>query len=115
MCSSGCQDVTPATKRDGSLAADLRALAPVLAVWAHPDDESFVLGAILATLSESGVGSSVLCFTHGEASTLGSPVGDLGDRRADELRAAAILGVAGADLLDYPDGSLAEIPGVRNR
>lgn len=103
--------MTPASKRDGSLAADLRALAPVLAVCAHPDDESFGLGAILAALAEAGVASSVLCFTHGEASTLGSPVGDLGNRRAEELRAAAaVLGVAGADLLDYPDGGLAEIP-----
>ncbi len=42
----------------------------VLAVVAHPDDESFGLGGLLALLSGGGVPTTVLCFTHGEASTL---------------------------------------------
>ena len=36
-----------------------------LAVIAHPDDESFGLGAVLAALVEAGVGVPVLCLTHG--------------------------------------------------
>jgi len=85
-------------------------LARVLAVCAHPDDESFGLGAVLAALAKAGTSSSILCFTHGEASTLGLGTGDLGRLRADELAAAAaVLGVAGTGLLDYPDGRL---PGV---
>lgn len=91
-------------------AEQLHAMTPVLAVCAHPDDESFGLGAILAALTDAGAVCSLMCFTRGEASTLGAPVTDLGHRRAGELRAAAaVLGVARADLLDYPDGALADV------
>jgi N-acetylglucosamine malate deacetylase 2 len=89
----------------------LSRLTRVLAVCAHPDDESFGLGAVLAALATAGTSSSVLCFTHGEASTLGRDAGDLHRVRAGELAAAAaVLGVADAGLLDYPDGGLARIP-----
>jgi LmbE family N-acetylglucosaminyl deacetylase len=80
----------------------------VLVVCAHPDDESFGLGAVLHAIAESGGRVSVLCFTHGEASTLHGVDGDLAAIRADELDAASQrLGVARVELLDYPDGSLA--------
>lgn len=83
----------------------------VLAVCAHPDDESFGLGAVLAALTGAGTVCGVLCFTHGEASTLGPPVEDLGRVRAGELDAAAgALGVRRTHLLDYPDGALAAVP-----
>jgi LmbE family N-acetylglucosaminyl deacetylase len=81
-----------------------------LAVVAHPDDESFGLGAVLSALSGAGVVVRVLCLTHGEASTLGSPV-NLAQVRACELRAAAtVLGVCDVALLNYPDGGLADVP-----
>ncbi len=90
---------------------ELPRLARVLAVCAHPDDESFGLGAVLAALTATGTSSSVMCFTHGEASTLGLDVGDLRLVRVGELAAAAaVLGTAGTGLLDYPDGRLADIP-----
>jgi len=83
----------------------------VLVVCAHPDDESFGLGAALATFSEAGSSTSVLCFTHGEASSLGADADDLGRVRAGELDAAACeLGVAHVELLDYRDGHLAQEP-----
>ncbi|MDN5798035.1 MAG: PIG-L family deacetylase [Intrasporangium sp.] len=79
----------------------------VLAVVAHPDDESFGLGAVLDALARSGSSVSVLCFTHGEASTVRGVSGDLATVRAAELQAAAaVLGVASAQLRDHPDGSL---------
>ena len=56
---------------------DLPAVASVLAVCAHLDDESFGLGAVLSAFADRGVRTSVLCLTHGEASTLGADVGDL--------------------------------------
>ncbi|KLO33501.1 PIG-L family deacetylase [Mycobacterium haemophilum] len=81
----------------------------VLAVIAHPDDESFGLGAILSTFAEGGAELTVLCLTRGEASTLHGVSGELGDIRARELAAAAeVLGVSAVQLLSYPDGHLAD-------
>lgn len=88
--------------------AVLPAVPQVLVVCAHPDDESFGLGAVLHTLSDGGSRLSLLCFTHGEASSLHGVEGDLVVIRADELDAASRrLGVERVELLDYPDGSLA--------
>jgi LmbE family N-acetylglucosaminyl deacetylase len=82
----------------------------VLAVVAHPDDESFGLGALIASVVAHGTAVDVLCFTRGEASTLG-PADDLGHVRARELAlASAALGVRSIELLDYPDGSLHDVP-----
>ncbi len=83
----------------------------VLAVCAHPDDESFGLGAVLAALSDRGARVRVLCLTHGEASTLGDGSRPLGEVRAEELdAAAAVLGVEEVELLSYLDGQLDEVP-----
>jgi N-acetylglucosamine malate deacetylase 2 len=82
----------------------------VLAVVAHPDDESFALGAVLAAFAETGAQVSVLCLTRGEASTLHGVEGDLTELRADELTAAAAaLGLHNVVLLAYPDGRLPEV------
>lgn len=79
----------------------------VVAVCAHPDDESFGLGGILDAWARRGIPVALLSFTSGEASTLGADEGALAAVRADELvRAAAVLGVGRATLLDYPDGQL---------
>jgi LmbE family N-acetylglucosaminyl deacetylase len=81
----------------------------VLAVCAHPDDESFGLGAALAAFAGRGTPTAVLCLTHGAASSLGTSHGDLHQIRAAELAAAAAeLGVGDIELLDYPDGALAQ-------
>lgn len=85
--------------------------SPVLAVCAHPDDESFGLGAALAAFAGRGTPTAVLCFTHGAASSLGTGRGDLHQIRAAELAAAAAeLGVGDVELLDYPDGALIQAP-----
>ncbi len=82
----------------------------VLAVVAHPDDESFGLGGLLGAFHDAGAEITVLCFTHGEASTLHGVPGDLRELRAAELRdAALLLGVAHVDLRDHPDGDLAAV------
>ena len=83
----------------------------VLAVVAHPDDESFGLGAIIHRMTSGGASVHVLCYTRGEASTLNQTGADLTRQRTRELRqAGAALGVSTVGLLDYPDGRLARVP-----
>jgi LmbE family N-acetylglucosaminyl deacetylase len=87
----------------------------VLAVVAHPDDESFGLGAVLSYLAAAGATCAVLCFTRGEASTLRGPgqiaAAELPAVRSAEFAAAArVLGLSGAELLSYPDAGLARVP-----
>ncbi len=96
-------------RRPAPLDAPPRAGA-ALAVFAHPDDESFGLGAVLAALVDAGTAVEALCFTRGEASTLGQ-ADHLGDVRAAELGdAARVLGLRRHELLDYPDRRLEETP-----
>src|SRR6266542_2525448 len=61
----------------------------VLAVVAHPDDESFGLGAVLSELVIRDARAGLICFTHGECSTLHSRPGDLSVVRAQAAQAAA--------------------------
>ena len=82
----------------------------MLAVVAHPDDESFGLGGVLSAFVSGGARASVLCFTHGEASTVHGLPGDLHQLRARELeQAAQELGLTDTRILRYPDGELAEV------
>ena len=88
----------------------LPAWRSVLAVVAHPDDESFGLGAILDAFVAGGARVSVLCFTHGEASTIHGVAGNLQEIRRLELRyAARELGISDVELASYPDGGLATV------
>lgn len=91
----------------GSARTQLPDWRRVLAVVAHPDDESFGLGAVLTAFTAGGAATAVLCFTHGEASTLHGVDGDLHRIRREELAAAsALLGVTHTVLRGYPDGEL---------
>ncbi|MHB8621598.1 MAG: PIG-L deacetylase family protein, partial [Chloroflexota bacterium] len=86
----------------------------VLAVFAHPDDESYVTGGTLALASARGSRVGLVCLTGGE---LGFPPGvgpadvrSRADLRRAELRgAAARLGISRLWTFDYPDGSLASL------
>jgi len=95
------------------VAQDLRAYRDVVVVCAHPDDESFGLGAIITTLVDTGTRIRLVCFTHGEGSTLGAG-DDLAARRDDELVCAAdVLGVEQVRVHAYPDGTLSQTPAGR--
>ena len=84
--------------------------ASVLVVVAHPDDESFGLGAVLAAITATGSEVRVLCLTSGEASTLrgGTDLADV--RRAELADAARHLGVRAVFLAGFPDGGLSALP-----
>ncbi|MGQ9630040.1 MAG: PIG-L deacetylase family protein [bacterium] len=81
----------------------------LLAVFAHPDDESYGIGGTLAKCADEGIEVHLLCATRGEAGSTGDPPlcrqEELGCVREAELRKACeILGVRGLTLLDYIDG-----------
>lgn len=83
----------------------------LLAVFAHPDDESFGVGGTLARYSAEGVGVHLVCATRGEAGSVADPSRfrgeDLGALRERELRAAAAaLGIRTIRLLGCGDGRL---------
>ena len=104
-------DRRPGDSREGEAGGMLPAWPGALVVIAHPDDESFGLGAVIDQLAAAGAAVHILCYTHGGASTLNQTHADLHRERGTELRrAAAELGAAGVTLLDYPDGGLAGIP-----
>ena len=81
----------------------------LLVTVAHPDDETFGMGSVLAHAAASGVEARVICATRGE---LGEPAIDIGDtplgvvREAELRAAAAILGVVDVELLDYLDSGV---------
>ena len=82
----------------------------MLVVVAHPDDESFGLGAIISHMAAAGAAAHILCYTHGEASTLNENRADLDTEREAELRRSTELAAASLTLLGYPDGRLAATP-----
>ena len=87
---------------------DLRGRS-LLAVFAHPDDESLSCGGLLAWCAELGAQVSLLCVTRGEHGHGGvpGPENGLRDIRTRELQAASrVLGISDLILLDYPDGML---------
>jgi LmbE family N-acetylglucosaminyl deacetylase len=81
----------------------------ILAVFAHPDDESLACGGTLAALADAGARVVVMCASHGERGSDSGPMRDdeLGRRRALELKAAAAaLGIDEIRLFSHPDGEL---------
>lgn len=89
----------------------------LLVAVAHPDDETFGCGSLLAYANELGVPSVVACATRGEA---GSPTpgrglddADMATVREAELRAAAqFLGVERVELFDWADSGMDGEPGA---
>jgi LmbE family N-acetylglucosaminyl deacetylase len=83
-------------------------LIDVLAFFAHPDDETMLMGGTLALLAKAGARVHYLCATRGEGGEAGEPplcsIEDLGARREQELVCAVgQLGGRSLTLLDYVD------------
>lgn len=87
----------------------------LLAVFAHPDDESFGPGGTLARYAAEGVAVHLVCATRGEAGQADPALLEshesLAQRRVAELECAArILGLAGIHFLGYRDSGMAGSP-----
>lgn len=102
----------PASERVEEVRREVLEGLTLLAVLAHPDDESRIIGGTLAKYSAEGARVAVWLATRGEASTLlGDPPictpEELVEVRARELATAAkALGLAEVRVRDYPDGGL---------
>ncbi|MFA5787336.1 MAG: PIG-L deacetylase family protein [Actinomycetota bacterium] len=89
----------------------------VLALAAHPDDESIGCGGTLALLADRGAVVSVVFATDGEA-TRGAGVAEeevRGLRRAEAQAACRALGLPAPRFLGHPDGDLASALGGLSR
>lgn len=92
---------------------DISQLGTILGVWAHPDDESFMVGGILSMAAASG--QQVICMTatKGEAGVQDEskwPAATLAATREQELKEALnILGIQNHHQFDYGDGKCADV------
>lgn len=96
----------------------------VVVVVAHPDDETFGCGSLIALAADAGASVTVVCATRGELGERRSdPATDrlpLAEVRERELRvAASVLGARTVEVLDHrdsgfdgplPDGALCATP-----
>ncbi|HJW89861.1 MAG TPA: PIG-L family deacetylase, partial [Anaerolineales bacterium] len=87
----------------------------LLAVLAHPDDESFGMGGTLALYARRGVAVHLVCATRGEAGEVDEQLlsgkRSIAELRENELRCAAQkLGLAGVHFLGYRDSGMAGSP-----
>ena len=87
-------------------------LGTILSVWAHPDDETYLAGGLMAAAADRG--DRVVCVSltageHGTSDPEAWPPLRLGRRRHWEAAAAmAVLGVTEHRILGLPDGALAD-------
>jgi LmbE family N-acetylglucosaminyl deacetylase len=89
-------------------------LGTILCVWAHPDDETYLSGGLLAAASRAGRRAVCVIATRGEAGTPDPdawPPERLAALRTTEMdNALAALGDIELVWLDYPDGGCAGVP-----
>lgn len=83
----------------------------ILAVLAHPDDESFGLGGTLALYAQKGFNTYYVCATRGEVGTVDEEhlkgFKNTAELRTDELmRAAKYLGLKDVFFLGYRDSGM---------
>ena len=91
----------------------VRDLGTILSVWAHPDDETYLAGALMAEAVASGQRVVCVSLTAGELGTddpITWPPARLARLRRWEAAASmAVLGVTDHRVLDLPDGGLADV------
>jgi LmbE family N-acetylglucosaminyl deacetylase len=89
----------------------------LLAVFAHPDDESLVLGGTLARYAAEGWRTALLCATRGDWGPISDETlanySNLGNVREAELRAACeVLGIRWLRFLDIEDACVQAVIGT---
>ncbi len=85
------------------------AVEQVLMITAHPDDVDFGCGGTVARWTKAGVSVAYCVVTNGDAGGFDPavPRSDIaGIRQAEQLAAAAEVGVTDVTFLGYPDGRL---------
>ncbi len=83
----------------------------LLAVLAHPDDESFIIGGTLALYARRGVDVYLVCATRGEAGEVDANYlegyASIAERRESELYCASkLLALKSVFFLDYRDSGM---------
>jgi LmbE family N-acetylglucosaminyl deacetylase len=84
----------------------------LLAVFAHPDDESMGMGGTLVKYSAEGVETHLICASRGERGWFGPEEQYPGPQRLGQIRAKELenaakeLGVKGLYFLNYIDGEV---------
>ena len=82
----------------------------LVAILAHPDDETYRAGGTLALLAQEGAQAWVLCATRGELGIPKFHQDKAGEVRQAELECACrALGIEPPRFLDYRDGTLSEV------
>ncbi|MDY7101786.1 MAG: PIG-L deacetylase family protein [Actinomycetota bacterium] len=87
-----------------------RQLGTILSIWAHPDDETYLAGGLMAAARDGGqrvVCASATAGEHGTDDPRTWPPDRLGAvRRWEATAAMAVLGVDEHHVADLPDGGL---------
>jgi LmbE family N-acetylglucosaminyl deacetylase len=96
-----------------------KATLRLLAFFAHPDDEVFSCGGVMALNKQRGIHNTLVCATKGEAGEISSPeladISTLGLVREQELVVAARhMGVDDLYFLGYRDSGMAGTPENQN-
>jgi LmbE family N-acetylglucosaminyl deacetylase len=86
----------------------------ILAVFAHPDDETFLVGGTLAHYARNGARVELLCLTEGEGG-VNALSGAKGKqalsriRRVELEQCCEVLGIDLVGVRHYPDGGLSAV------
>ena len=84
----------------------------LLAIFAHPDDESMGMGGTLAKYSAEGIETHLVCASRGEKGWFGSDETNPGLERLGQIRTQELencvkeLGMKELHFLDYIDGAV---------
>lgn len=96
-------------------ASDIKKLGTILGIYAHPDDEGWTAGGVLAAACENGQKVVCVTATRGDAGQTADeqkwPQAKLGAIRERELDASlACLGNIEHHWFEYGDGQLKDVP-----